>query len=274
MSRARRCIIADGADGIWRPCRLRRSQATALPAGLRAGCDRGLRFDAALGRRSARGGISASRLTPQPNQIAGVRCGHDPKARHGGSADNSRVAVIERGAVRSRDHRRHAVERQRQSDVVVAKIAGGRLRDPQQAVLAAAASRHHIEVGDLARGQPRGRRRVAWKMHRVGSAGQCQRRGVADRQHQAASPDDGEGAVDAGERGKRSVRRHQRQADAPVEVFQRGAGRSDGDLGGRASAVLPRRRLARVGANDPHGRLQARPGRSRWCCRAQSIAMS
>ena len=122
--------------------------------------------DAALGRRSARGGICAARL------IAGYRVratapdsSRSPSARSetaiARSRQHSRIAVIERRAVLPEVSVVAAVERQHHGDVVVAEIAGRRLRDAQQPMAEAAASRHHIEIDDLARDQPRRGRRVA-----------------------------------------------------------------------------------------------------------------
>jgi hypothetical protein len=69
-----------------------------------------------------------------------------------------------------------------QRDVVVVKIAACPLADASQPMLEAPAPGHDIEVDDVARYEPRRRRRISRELHRFGVAVEHDRRGISDGQ--------------------------------------------------------------------------------------------
>src|SRR5580700_10880520 len=98
--------------------------------------------------------------------------------------------MIERRRGSLRRQARRAVERQDERDIVAVEIAGDWLINALHSMTEAAAARHHIEVGNLAGGEPRRCRDVAGKTDRLRSARERQWRMLSDRQHQTFSLDD------------------------------------------------------------------------------------
>ena len=166
-----------------------------------------------------------------------------------------------------RGERRAAVERQHDRGILAAEFAGGGLPDAPQPMTEARPPRHHVEVGDLACGQPRRCRDVAGEADRLGAAFEADRCVASDRQYQAFPVDDGKRPVDSGKFGEGAIGGDPCHADAPVKVVERSAGRLGNDLGRRAAAILPWRSAASSGADDLHGRAflsAGSAGRAGW----------
>ena len=175
--------------------------------------------------------------------------------------------MIQCCGIHVRSERRAAVDRQHHRGILAAELAGGRLPDAAQSMTEARPPRHHVQVGDLARGQSRRCRDFTGKADRFGAAFEADRRVAPDRQHQAFPADDGKRPVDSGKFGEGAIGGDPCHADAPVKVVERSAGRLGNDLDCRAAAILPWRSAASSGADDLHGRAflsAGSAGRAGW----------
>lgn len=131
--------------------------------------------------------------------------------------------------------------------------------DARHGMAEAPSSCHHIEIRHRAVDQRRVRRGVTGKRQRLGSDVDLPRWCIVDPQPNAGAIKNAQRSIDAGKRRERSIARHRRHADAPVEAAEVGTGRRDRDLRGFAAAVLPAGAAIGGYAKDRSVRVQCLP---------------